>query len=402
MKGRSSLLAIVPGVLLGLLLVSPGADAQQKDDIGVGQKKLRQTQRELREQREKAAEARKREASVLAELEEMDRTIAVKKREVAGLTSQMAKLRTEIGTLRADIYHLEGRKALQQGLLAQRVRALYKIHAQGSLLPVVLASDDPVSRSVVLRHLATLAVVDARVIRGYLETTDQLAQRKIHEESRRAAIEALRSAADRERAVLDGEAERRRALLAKVRTERLYHERMVGELGEAARRLEALLRTLQERQRRAAKPPSNAQGGGASGSGFPSLRGGLPWPTQGRLAAPYGAQVHPRFGTRTFRSGIDIEAGEGTDVTAVYAGQVVYSGWFKGYGNLIILDHGDGYYTLYAHVAEITVKDGEAVRGGQRIGSVGDTGSLTGPRLYFEVRHQGKPQDPEQWLRQRG
>jgi murein DD-endopeptidase MepM/ murein hydrolase activator NlpD len=175
---------------------------------------------------------------------------------------------------------------------------------------------------------------------------------------------------------------------------------MVQELSEAALRLEALLRTLREKQR-AAKPPLPSRPGTAA-TGFSALRGGLPWPTPGRLVAAYGAQVHPRFGTRTFRSGIDIEAAEGTDVSAVYGGKVVYTGWFKGYGNLIVLDHGDEYYTVYAHVAEIDVKEGEAVRQGQRIGTVGDTGSLTGPRLYFEVRHQGKSQDPEQWLRQRG
>jgi murein DD-endopeptidase MepM/ murein hydrolase activator NlpD len=111
--------------------------------------------------------------------------------------------------------------------------------------------------------------------------------------------------------------------------------------------------------------------------------------------------VHPRFGTRTFRNGVDIEANEGREVGAVYGGHVIYTGWFKGYGNLIILDHDNEYYTLYAHMAEIGVKEGDDVRQGQRLGTVGDTGSLEGPRLYFEVRYQGKPQDPEQWLRQR-
>jgi murein DD-endopeptidase MepM/ murein hydrolase activator NlpD len=118
--------------------------------------------------------------------------------------------------------------------------------------------------------------------------------------------------------------------------------------------------------------------------------------------ASFGEQVHPRFGTRTFRNGIDIEAGEGSEILAVYAGQVVYTGWFKGYGNLIILDHGNEYYTLYAHAAEIRVKEGDQVRQGQMIGTVGDTGSLAGSRLYFEVRSQGRPQDPAGWLEQRG
>ena len=177
---------------------------------------------------------------------------------------------------------------------------------------------------------------------------------------------------------------------------------MVGELTEASRRLEAFIQELQARQRRIAKAPPPGPGIEPPGAGFGGLRGRLPWPTDGRVVSPFGAQVHPRFGTRTFRSGIDIEADEGTGVTAVYAGHVVYTGWFKGYGNLIILDHGNEYYTLYAHVSETAVKEGDDVRQGQRIGSVGDTGSLSGARLYFEVRYQGKPQDPEQWLRHKG
>jgi septal ring factor EnvC (AmiA/AmiB activator) len=174
----------------------------------------------------------------------------------------------------------------------------------------------------------------------------------------------------------------------------------VGELTEAAKRLEAFIRELQAKQRRLAKVPPPAPGDGPR-AGFGSLRGRLPWPADGRIVGGFGPQVHPRFGTKTFRNGVDIEAAEGTEVAAVYAGHVVYTGWFKGYGNLIILDHGNEYYTLYAHVADIHVKEGDDVRQAQHIGTVGDTGSLAGPRLYFEVRFQGKPQDPTEWLRQR-
>jgi murein DD-endopeptidase MepM/ murein hydrolase activator NlpD len=177
---------------------------------------------------------------------------------------------------------------------------------------------------------------------------------------------------------------------------------MVGELTEASRRLETFIRDLQAKQRRLAKVPPARPPGDTPNVGFGELRGRLPWPTDGRVISAFGPQVHPRFGTKTFRNGVDIEAAGGTDVAAVYAGHVVYTGWFKGYGNLIILDHGNEYYTLYAHVAEILVKEGDDVRPAQRIGTVGDTGSLAGPRLYFEVRYQGKPQDPEHWLRQRG
>jgi murein DD-endopeptidase MepM/ murein hydrolase activator NlpD len=251
-----------------------------------------------------------------------------------------------------------------------------------------------------VRALASLAAVDARLIDEFRTTSGRLEDRKRREEARQAELAGLRADARKEQAEVDREALRRRALLARVREDRAYHERMVGELSEAAKRLEAFVRELQDRQRRIAKAPPPKPGVEPPGAGFATLRGRLPWPTEGKIVAAFGAQVHPRFGTRTYRNGVDIEAAQGTEVGAVYAGHVIYTGWFKGYGNLIILDHGHDYYTLYAHVADILVKDGDDVRQGQRIATVGDTGSLTGPRLYFEVRYQGKPQDPEQWLRQ--
>ena len=267
---------------------------------------------------------------------------------------------------------------------------------------MLLGGEDPMTRAAAMRHLTSLAALDARLIQEYRGTSDRLEDRKSRQETRQRELATLRSDAQREQAEIDRDAAKRRILLTKVRDERTYHERMVGELTEATKRLEAFIRDLQARQRRLAKAPPSRSAPDSPGTGFGSVRGRLPWPAAGRVVATFGARVHPRFGTRTFRNGVDIEAGEGKGVAAVYAGHVIYTGWFKGYGNLIILDHDNEYYTLYAHIADIQVKEGDDVQQGDRIGTVGETGSLEGPRLYFEVRHQGKPQNPEQWLRQRG
>jgi len=339
---------------------------------------------------------------VLAELEQIEQRLGDKQREVARLDRQSRRVQGEIRSLRGEIGRLEGQRAGQEEALARRLRAIYRVHAQGGALPIILSGDDPLARAVAVRHLASLAVLDAHLIREYRVTSERVADRKGREEARQRELAGLQADAQREQAEADREAARRRGLLAKVRDERVYHERLVGELTEASRRLEAFIRELQAKQRRVARVPPQRRGIEPPAVGFGKLRGRLPWPTEGRIIAGFGAQVHPRFGTRTFRNGVDIEAAEGREVAAVYAGHVVYTGWFKGYGNLIILDHGGEYYTLYAHIAEIEVKEGDDVRQGQRIGTVGDTGSLAGPRLYFEVRYQGKPQDPAEWLRQRG
>ena len=213
----------------------------------------------------------------------------------------------------------------------------------------------------------------------------------------------LRRAVDTERAQVTAQAERRRALLADAREDRATHERLAGELTEATRRLEALVRSLARRPpaRRAvtrATPPAPPRG---PAIGLGQERGQLPWPTDGRVVAGFGKQTHPRFGTETLRSGVDIEAPEGTPIRAVATGSVAYRGWLKGYGNLVVLDHGDGYHTLYAHAAQVLVDEGDQVKGGELIGRVGETGSVEGPRLYFEVRYQGRAEDPQLWLRRR-
>jgi len=406
--------------LLGLsLVIAPALMApaagwaqsakRESAEIGDKQRDLQQTQKRLKEERQKAADARKREASVLSELEAIDQRLTEKRKQVATLDGRIRKAQSDIGDLQGEIGRLQTRRSGQEGVLGRRLRALYKLQAQGGVLPIVLSGDDPVAQAVQLRHLTTLATVDARLIREYRVTSEVLADRKSRVEARGRELASLRSEAEQERAEFDQEAAKRRALLARVKDERVYHDRMVGELSEATRRLEAFIRDLQEKQRRAVakvpppgRPARPAPGDPASGTGFAALRGRLSWPADGRVAAEYGPQVNPRFGTKTFRNGIDIEATEGSNIAAVFPGHVVYTGWFRGYGNLIIVDHGGEYYTIYAHAADIRVTEGDEVKQGQIIGTVGDTGSLQGPRLYFEVRHEGKPQDPTQWLRPKG
>jgi septal ring factor EnvC (AmiA/AmiB activator) len=393
---------------LALAATASPALAQKRDGVELGEKQrdLQQTQKRLKEERVKAAEARKREAGLLAELEAIDKRLTEKRKQVAALDTRIQKAQADIGELQGDIARLQAQRAGQEDALGRRLRALYKLQAQGGVLPILLSGDDPVTQAVQLRHLTTLATVDARLIREYRVTSEGLADRKVRFETRRQELSALRTEAEGERAEADREAAKRRTLLARVRDERVYHDRVVGELSEATRRLEAFIKDLQEKQRRLAKvpPPSRPKptpGDIAPGAGFGALRGRLLWPADGRVVAEYGPQVNPRFGTKTFRNGIDIEAAEGTTIMAVYPGHVLYTGWFRGYGNLIIMDHGGEYYTLYAHAADIRVAEGDEVKQGQAIGTVGDTGSLQGPRLYFEVRHEGKPQDPAQWLRPR-
>ncbi|HWP34358.1 MAG TPA: peptidoglycan DD-metalloendopeptidase family protein, partial [Thermodesulfobacteriota bacterium] len=152
----------------------------------------------------------------------------------------------------------------------------------------------------------------------------------------------------------------------------------------------ASLEAEAERRRRAGEPPLPG--------GFAAARGRLVAPVAGEIVTPFGPREHPRFRTVTVSNGIEIRAPAGAEIRAVYAGRVVYAGWLRGYGKILVLDHGDQYYTLYAHAAELYKAVGEPVQAGEVIATVGDTGALEGPVLYFEIRQGSRPLDPADWL----
>jgi septal ring factor EnvC (AmiA/AmiB activator) len=130
-----------------------------------------------------------------------------------------------------------------------------------------------------------------------------------------------------------------------------------------------------------------------------AFRGSLPWPVAGRVRVPFGPRKHARFDTYTVHNGLEIEAPPETPVRAVHEGTVAYADRFHGYGSMVVLDHGGKHYSLYAHLGEVAVKLGERVAAGAVLGAAGE--GLEGPGVYFEMRFQGRAEDPTEWLKSR-
>ena len=189
---------------------------------------------------------------------------------------------------------------------------------------------------------------------------------------------------DRERAV-------RAALLEDVRSQKRLEKAAISALQEAAGELDGVIASLtrDERDQPMAPPPGS----------LGTLKGLLDAPVKGKITNFFGPFKNTRYNVMNFRSGVEFKSERGEPVQAVFAGKVLFADWFKGYGNMLIIDHGNSYCTLYAHVEELFKQKGDAVETGEVIATVGDSGSLSGPGLYFEVRYHGKPEDPQQWLR---
>ena len=177
-------------------------------------------------------------------------------------------------------------------------------------------------------------------------------------------------------------------LLVSLRQEGSQSEQRIAELEEKAKRLEHLVDTLSKHRQGLAAPTD-----------VRTLQGALPWPVQGKVIEQFGKQVNAKFATVTFSNGLKIAAAPGTGVQAVYPGTVLFSQWFKGYGNLVILDHGNRVFSLYGNLKSPAVAVGDRVNAGQTIAGVGESEAAHSGYLYFEIRQDNKPEDPQKWLR---
>ncbi|HEX9898737.1 MAG TPA: peptidoglycan DD-metalloendopeptidase family protein [Candidatus Methylomirabilis sp.] len=377
--------------------------------------RLKEVQRELGRERDRARQAGQREASLAKQLARLDKEL---KRKTEALQSLEAKLRgssQRIGKLTQEIASAETRLNRSRGLLKQRLRAMYK-QGRFGYVRMLLSAEDFSAAGRRLKYLSAVAGQDQRLMQRVGATLADLSEKRAELERYKAEVAEAKVKAAATRNQIAEEQRKRRILLASVREEKAGHLAAIKELEQSAKDLQTLIARLQaeeERQRRAARTASRREPSRESPGGkeeapdihddgrFARLKGRLPWPAVGSLLSTFGRQEHPRFRTVTFNRGIEIAAPEGRNFVAVADGTVIYADWFKGYGRLIILDHGGAYFTVYAHAAEILARLGDGVSRGQVIGKVGDTGSLEGPQLYFELRHKGKPQDPLAWLQSR-
>ena len=280
----------------------------------------------------------------------------------------------------------------QLDMLAPRLRAMQRLSRDkgGSLL------DSAKSLSQLLRRKRALSQVldgDLRWMRRAQISLDELnAREKALSAAQSLHLQKLREATSREEAARAQKAALE-AMHRKLLSEKALRERTLTELEKAQHNLKTYLEEMR-------------RGAAADADGEPEPldlfarqhRGILTFPADGFIEVGFGKIVNPKFNTVTFQSGLDIRAPKGAAVRAVTAGRVVHAAAFRGYGNLVIIDHGDGYHSLYAHLDELVCAKEDEVAPGQQVGTVGETGSLKGAYLYFELRRRGSPVDPKDWF----
>jgi septal ring factor EnvC (AmiA/AmiB activator) len=214
--------------------------------------------------------------------------------------------------------------------------------------------------------------------------TEELSRKKEELNGQRRILAELQGAVRKD-------AEKKKQLLTSLRQEKADRARALKELEQAAVRLQKMMDEISRR-------PIGKRPGQAASQGIELSRGKLEWPVRGKIASGFGKTRHPEFSAEVFRQGIAIEAPIGEEIKAVENGQIVFAERFSGYGKMVIIDHGNRYFSVYAHLSEILKKKWDKIERGETLGRAGDSDSLAGSGLYFEMRRDGKPIDPLPWF----
>jgi len=353
------------------------------------EKEFERIQKKILEQKKKIKETRAQETGILNELENVGKRLARIEAELRKYRKSLRRTEAEIGEARADIAKTKKSIEKQKDWIGRKLRSMNRFGYSGDTLMLLINSGDLSQMMRIWRYMEAVTIHEHEVLADYRRNLNSLDDQY----DRLKSLEAdLRKKAERVRSKEDELADEKRtkeSILSSVRGQREKHQRMLEELKEASRRLRKIIE-------------ESSKMDAYSATGFPRLKGKLIWPVKGTIAIPYGQQRDSQFNTPVFRNGIHIKTDSDSDARAVHRGKVIFAEWFKGFGQLVIINHGGGYHTLYGNLSQIFSKVGDIIKANQVIGKIGTSGILNAPGLYFEVRYKGKPLDPEQWLRRQG
>ncbi len=376
------------------LIFSAGSILKAQDQqprIDEFTKKAQDINREIQKGKTKIQKFSRRETDIIMRLNQVDQALNRSRKRIAGLEREIKVLEKKITETAAVSEELVNQIGTNETYVAKRLVALYKLNWLGKFhvlasaqslqellkrktaLERILAYDEMVIRELVDNRL------DLETVRSRLETH--------RNEKRRRADEYQQQIKQ-----IAAERTQRAKLLAHVRQKKSAQLAAIESLKLAARDLDEKIKNLGIESAATTLQKYTAT------ESFQAYKGLLKMPVKGKIASLFGKFKNTRYQVLNFRSGIEIQTERGEPIAAVFAGKILYADWFKGYGNMIIIDHGENYYTVYAHIEEAFKSTGDSVEAGEVIATVGDSGSITGPKLYFEVRHHGKPLDPLQWL----
>ncbi|MDY6823557.1 MAG: peptidoglycan DD-metalloendopeptidase family protein [Thermodesulfobacteriota bacterium] len=361
---------------------------RRSEEIRHLREKAREIDRKIKSHQTDLEAYGKKETQLIEGLNEIDLAIHQARQQADDLNKKIAAVRQDIEENRQTARVLEKRIQKNKRYAAKRLVALYKLHMLGKMN--VLGSADSVYDFLkTKRDIQFIYNHDRQMLESHLADRTRLAKVTQNLNKEKKDKLSLEKNLKHQINIMQTEKKKREHFLADIRKKESFRKAALEDLRQAARALDQTIASLHVEPGDKTKKLRGE---------FSARKGLLKMPVEGKIINRFGKYKNEKLNIVNFRSGINIAANRGDPVRAVYRGQVLYATWFKGYGNMMIIDHGDNFYTVYAHVQELFKKKGDYVETYEVIATVGDTASMTGTSLYFEVRHKGTPINPVSWL----
>ncbi len=348
-------------------------------------------QKEMKIKEQKLKEVKRREFSVLAELENTNKQLKKIESDLKKYIDKIVQTNSKISAIENEISQNKNNIERNRNWIKRKIRAIYKYGYHTETTMLFMNSTDISQIMRIGKYLQYIARREHEQLKLYRQNVENLQMKEKQLIALREELLRDRKRVKDEEELLAQKKRSKEMVLASVRSEESTYKKMLSELKDASNRLLEIIRKSEKLEDDELFATTN----------FSKLKGKLPWPVDGNVIIPYGSQKDPQFNTPIFRSGTYIKAHNDKLAKAVHSGKVVFAEWFKGYGQLVIINHGDGYHTLYGSLSEIFTKVGDIIKVRQAIGKIGTSGIIDVPGLYFELRYKGKPLDPLRWLKSR-
>jgi len=351
------------------------------DELEETRQQLEAISRSINATQDKVSSVKKQEKSIMGQIQSLEKDIIQTENQITSTEDRITFLQESITATETDIEEAEQNLQEKSDLLSSRLVVLHE-EGEVSYLEVLLSSTD--FKDFLTRYEMVNSIIeqDVDLIASINQEKQDLEMKKSDLEVKKKELESALKQQEAMREQLDGQKQEKKQILGSVQQERAAFEKALAELEENSRQLEAMIRKL--------------QGGSTEALGT----GVYTWPTPGytSITSPYGMRYHPILKQRKMHTGVDIGAPMSATIVAADSGKIIHAGWMGGYGQVLVIDHGNGISTLYAHQSAFLVGNGETVSKGQAIGKVGSTGWSTGPHLHFEVRINGSYTDPMPYI----
>lgn len=390
--------------LISLLAVFPFvAEGAKEKDV---KEELKGIAKEIQEKKILLKNTAKTEEKVSSELGRIEKSLKEKERKLRDLDLDLNSVEGNISRTMKEMEALSLDSERRKLDIQRRLVALYKSGDTG-MARIVFSSESFPDMLENLRYMRAVMEQDRRMINGYQARAQQLDGLKNLLEREANRKEKIRKSIEQQKQEVQAEQRKKAAYLVQVRQDKKSYMISLRELEANAKRLQAMVERLEAMQRKSYSGKTEKKAGGNKanevasfkGRGFRAQKGRLSYPVNGDLIGRFGKHKLQEFHAYTLSNGISLSAPTGADIHAVYEGKVIFADYFKGYGNMIIVDHGQGFYSLYAHASKLLKEAGASVSKNEILGNVGDVDSTRGSMLYFELRHQGKPVDPLPWFK---